>query len=95
MAGCLDRGRRLRRTSEKGDCAWITAPGGAFTRPASNIERLNATVNKFLFDSEMKKNLESQGMLPSGGTPEKFDRRIRADYERWVKVVKDAGIKIE
>lgn len=59
------------------------------------IDRLNATVNKFLQEPDMKKNLEARGMVASGGSPEKFDKRIRGDYERWVKVVKDANIKIE
>lgn len=70
----------------------VMAPRGT---PRAVIDRLNAAVNKVLQEPEMKKNLDSQGMAPSGGTPEKFDKRIRADYERWVKVVKDAGIKIE
>jgi tripartite-type tricarboxylate transporter receptor subunit TctC len=34
-------------------------------------------------------------MMPSGGTPQHFDERIRKDYERWTKVVKESGIKVE
>jgi tripartite-type tricarboxylate transporter receptor subunit TctC len=70
----------------------VMAPKGT---PRPVIDRLNGAVNKFLQEPEMKKNLDGQGMAPSGGTPEKFDKRIRGDYERWVKVVKDANIKIE
>jgi hypothetical protein len=33
-------------------------------------------------------------MAPTGGTVANFNDRIRTDYARWVKVVKDAGIKI-
>jgi tripartite-type tricarboxylate transporter receptor subunit TctC len=32
-------------------------------------------------------------MIASGGAPSAFDQRIRKDYDRWVKVVKDTGIK--
>jgi len=32
-------------------------------------------------------------MTPSGGTPQQFDQRIRKDYERWVKVAKEVGLK--
>jgi tripartite-type tricarboxylate transporter receptor subunit TctC len=46
-------------------------------------------------DADMKKNLEAQGMVPSGGPPAKFAERIRKDYDRWTKVVKEAGIKPE
>lgn len=70
----------------------MMAPKGT---PAPVIDRLNTTVSKFLHEPDMKKNLEAQGMVPSGGTPQRFGDRIRKDYERWSKVVKDQGIKIE
>jgi tripartite-type tricarboxylate transporter receptor subunit TctC len=70
----------------------VMAPKGT---PPAVIDRLNATVNTILRDAEMKKNLDSQGMTPSGGTPARFGERIRKDYDRWVKVVKDAKIKVE
>ena len=68
----------------------VMAPKGT---PRPIIKRLNSAVNKLLQDSNLRKNLEATGMAPTGGTPEKFDRRIRSDYERWVKVVQEAGIK--
>jgi tripartite-type tricarboxylate transporter receptor subunit TctC len=43
----------------------------------------------------MKNNLEAQGMIPSGGTPQRFGERIRKDYDRWVKVVREQNIKPE
>ena len=70
----------------------VMAPKGT---PRPIIDRLNGAVNKFLQEPEMKKNLDAQGMVSSGGTPEKFDKRIRGDYDRWVKVVRDANIRIE
>jgi tripartite-type tricarboxylate transporter receptor subunit TctC len=68
------------------------APRGT---PQPIIDQLNGVVNKMIQEPEMKKNLDSQGMVPSGGPPSKFDARIRKDYERWTKVVKEAGIKPE
>lgn len=35
----------------------------------------------------LRKNLDEQGMMPSGGTPAQFGERIRRDYERWRKLV--------
>jgi tripartite-type tricarboxylate transporter receptor subunit TctC len=70
----------------------VMAPTGT---PAAVVDRLNATLNKILEDAEMRKNLESQGMTPSGGTPQKFGARMRKDYDNWVKVVKDAKITAE
>jgi tripartite-type tricarboxylate transporter receptor subunit TctC len=68
------------------------APRGT---PQPVIDRLNATINKALETPEMKKNLESQGMIATPGTPQKFGERIRREYDRWVKVVKESGIKPE
>ena len=61
--------------------------------PQPIIDRLNAGINKALQDGSVKKNLEGDGMLPSGGTPAAFNDRIRKDYDRWTKVVKETGIK--
>ena len=63
--------------------------------PQPVIDQLNGVVNKMVQDADMKKNLEAQGMVPSGGPPAKFAERIRKDYDRWTKVVKEAGIKPE
>jgi tripartite-type tricarboxylate transporter receptor subunit TctC len=70
----------------------VMAPRGT---PPAIIDKLNATVNKFLQDADMKKNLDQQGMIPTGGTAQKYGERIRAEYARWVKVVDTAGIKPE
>jgi tripartite-type tricarboxylate transporter receptor subunit TctC len=61
--------------------------------PPAVIDRLNAAVNRFLQEPDMKKNLEAQGMVPSGGTAQRFGERIRKDYDRWVKVVREQNIK--
>jgi tripartite-type tricarboxylate transporter receptor subunit TctC len=68
------------------------APRGT---PPAIIERLNGVVNKALTSEDIKKNLEQQGMVPTGGTPQKFGERIRKEYDRWLKVVQEANIKSE
>jgi tripartite-type tricarboxylate transporter receptor subunit TctC len=70
----------------------VMAPRG--TSPAV-IDALNAAVNRIIQDPEMKANLEAQGMIGSGGTPQRFGERIRRDYERWVKVVREQNIRPE
>lgn len=61
--------------------------------PQPVIQRLNAGINKALQDPTIRKNLEGSGMVSSGGTPQQFDQRIRKDYERWVKVAREVGLK--
>jgi len=68
------------------------APRGT---PAAVIDRLNGAVNKALEEPEIRRNLEDQGMVQTGGTPQRFGERIQRDYQRWVRVVKEAGIKAE
>lgn len=68
------------------------APRGT---PQPIINQLNAGINKALQAPEIKKNLAADGMTPNPGTPQQFGERIRNDYDRWVKVVKEANIKVE
>jgi tripartite-type tricarboxylate transporter receptor subunit TctC len=68
------------------------APRGT---PQPIVERLNAAINAAMQSADMKKNLESQGMIPTGGTPQAFQQRINREYERWVKLIDSAGIKPE
>ena len=68
------------------------APRGT---PQAIIDRVNDVINKALQTPDMKKNLESQGMMATGGTPQKFGERIRREYGRWLKTVTEAGVKAE
>jgi tripartite-type tricarboxylate transporter receptor subunit TctC len=68
------------------------APRGT---PQPIVDRLNGAINDALKDDDIKKTLERDGMQPTGGAPEAFGKRIRGDYERWLKVVKEANIVIK
>jgi tripartite-type tricarboxylate transporter receptor subunit TctC len=68
----------------------VMAPRGT---PAAAIDILNGAVNKMLLEPAMRKNLDAQGMLPSGGTPAQFGERIRRDYERWRRLVDAIKLK--
>jgi tripartite-type tricarboxylate transporter receptor subunit TctC len=63
--------------------------------PAPIVNRLNAEANKVLKTPDMKKRLAGDGADPAGGTPQELGAYHRADYEKWAKVVKAAGIKAE
>ena len=71
---------------------WFGAMAPAGT-PVAIINQLNGAINKALDSPEMKKNLEKEGMIPTGGTPAKFGERINTDYNNWLKVIKSANIK--
>ena len=67
------------------------APRGT---PQPIIDQLNAAINKALKDPDIAKTLERDGMIASGGPPANFGQRIRGDYDRWSKLVKDTGMKV-
>ena len=63
--------------------------------PQPVMDRLNTAVNDILKMDDIKRNLESEGMQPTGGTPQAFGERIRKDYDRWTKLVVSANIVIK
>mgnify|MGYP003350796357 CR=1 FL=1 len=56
---------------------------------------LNGEVAKMLADKELSTRLAAQGAEPSPGTPEQLGRYQREEQERWRKVIKSAGIKLD
>jgi len=74
--------------------AWfgIGMPKGS---PREAIERINAAVNAALSDSGMLKRYADLGGKPIKGTPEDFGKVIRAETEKWAKVVTASGAKAE
>ena len=70
----------------------VMAPRGT---PASVIDQLNASINKILQSADTRKSLEPLGIVPTGGTPQHFADRMRIDYERWLRVIKESNIKVD
>ncbi len=60
--------------------------------PPAVIARLNAAAKKAAQSDAFKKRVESEGLVISAGTPEEFDRYVKAEEVRWRKVVKAANI---
>jgi tripartite-type tricarboxylate transporter receptor subunit TctC len=64
--------------------------------PKTVLARLHDEVNRVLADSEVKGRLgKAGGMQPNPLTPEQFSAMIRRDYEKYGKLVKEIGIKVE
>jgi tripartite-type tricarboxylate transporter receptor subunit TctC len=60
------------------------------------VNRVNAEANKVLKNADLKKRLAADGAEPAAaGTPQQLAAYHRADFEKWAKVVKAAGIKAE
>lgn len=74
--------------------AWVGcfAPAGT---PRAIIDKLNADLKTVLADPDVAKKLTAQTLDPMWMTPQQFAQRIKSDYDKYEKVVKIAGAKID
>jgi tripartite-type tricarboxylate transporter receptor subunit TctC len=70
----------------------IFAPAGT---PREIVERLSTTIAKILAAPDMRELWNTQAMEIHPSTPEQFAARLRADYDRYGKIIRDAGIKLQ
>lgn len=73
---------------------WIGAFAPAGT-PRPIIDRLNAEINKALVLPDVVKTLENQALDPSPSTVDQFNATIKTDYEKYGKLIKLTGAKVE
>jgi len=73
---------------EAGSWFGLFAPKGT---PAGIVAELNRATNDFLSQPATQHKLIQEGADPAGGTPEQFGAFVRREYEKWRKVVLDAG----
>lgn len=63
--------------------------------PPAIIELLNKELNAGLADTKIRTRLVELGGTVMGGTPAEFGKIISEAAEKWAKVIKFAGIKVE
>jgi tripartite-type tricarboxylate transporter receptor subunit TctC len=69
--------------------------GAPKNTPKEIIAKLNAEVNALMKEPDMAKRLVELGGEPRVQTPEAFGEEIKAETEKWKKVVEFAGLKVE
>ena len=74
--------------------AWngVLAPAGM---PREIIVKLNAEIVRILNLPDVRERLSSQGADPVGSTPEQFATWIRSEVQKWAKVVRDSGARVD
>ena len=68
----------------------LVVPAGT---PADIVQRLNTEAVRIGALPEVRARLEAQGLSVTTSTPEAFAAVIKADYDRWGKVVRESGVK--
>ena len=73
---------------------WLAmlAPAGT---PANIVSRLNTEIAKIMNNPENQKAFYDAGVQLSLSTPEALNQLMVAEMDKWGKVVKEAGIKLE
>lgn len=73
---------------------WVAAFAPAGT-PKSIVDRLNAEINRALRSPDVVQNLANQAMDAWISTPEEFDARLKADFEKYARLIKLTGATVE
>ena len=74
--------------------AWYAVAAPANT-PPEIIARLNSEIRKVLESAEAQEVLKSEGLTAKTNSPEEMANYVKAEYQRWGRVVKAAGIQPE
>ena len=70
----------------------LMAPAGT---PRPVLDRLSSEIVKIVNAADVKENWTRQGAVPMGMAPDQFDKFIRDDIQKWSKLVKDTGMKVD
>jgi tripartite-type tricarboxylate transporter receptor subunit TctC len=70
----------------------LMAPKGT---PTPIVEKLQREVRRALGTDEVKKYMDTAGIEIVGSTPAEFGTFYRAEKDRWAKVIKETGAKVD
>jgi len=74
--------------------AWFALFAPAKTPPAI-IDLLNKEAREVFTSPDVREQLEPRGVVLVLGSPQDLGRHVAADTERWAKVIREAGIKLD
>ena len=69
----------------------IVAPAAT---PRPIVMKLNQAIDRILKMDDVRQKFAAMGVEPVGGAPEAFARHVRAENEKWGKVIKSANITL-
>ncbi|MBV6307219.1 tripartite tricarboxylate transporter substrate binding protein [Candidimonas humi] len=69
----------------------VFAPAGT---PPAVVEKIAAAVHKITQDPQVRKILAEQGTIPVGSSPADFKKLLGSEIDKWGKMVKISGAKV-
>ena len=63
--------------------------------PKETINAMNQKIVQALNDPKVNKSLVDFGIQPVGNTPDEYAALLKKETERWQKLIKDLGIKLD
>ena len=63
--------------------------------PTAIVNRLNLEINQALASPDLVANIKTRGMDMHPGSPADFSRFVRAEVDKWAKMVKITGVRVE
>jgi tripartite-type tricarboxylate transporter receptor subunit TctC len=85
--------------AESGRAGYDASTWGGILAPARTpkdvVSKLNGTINAALKMDDVRSRLSGAGVEIQGGTPEQFGEVIKAEIDKWGRIVKEAGIPPE
>ena len=70
----------------------IMAPAGT---PKEIVERLNTEIGRIIDKPAIREAWAKQGAVPMTMTPAAFTTFLKADIDKWAKVIEKAGLKVQ
>jgi tripartite-type tricarboxylate transporter receptor subunit TctC len=70
----------------------IVAPAGT---PTAIVNRLNAEIVSALNDPGIQNTMRGMGVEPAPSKPDDFEQYIKSEIQKWNKVIKTAGTKLD
>lgn len=74
--------------------AWVALVAPRAT-PRAIVQRVNADVRAELADKDLRAQFAAQGLEPAGGTPEALGKHLLAEVDRWRRVIREAGVRVQ
>jgi tripartite-type tricarboxylate transporter receptor subunit TctC len=72
---------------------WLSISGPA-GMPAAIVQRLYTEINKALHDKELQASFRTGGVEAQSMPPEELTKLMRAEFDKWGKVVKQTGATV-